>query len=692
MDIKRVLIGRPLANQEAPHQTIGKVVGLAVFASDALSSVAYATQEILVVLAGAAVLLGTAVFGISIPIAFAIVTLLVILTISYRQTIFAYPSGGGAYIVARDNLGELPAQIAGAALLTDYILTVSVSIASGTDQVASAIPALRPFQVELAVLAIVLMTVVNLRGVKESGRVFAIPTYFFITMMLITLGIGFVRFATGTLGQVEGVEMVEHTAQNLGIFLVLRAFSSGCAAVTGVEAISNGITAFREPRSRNAATTMAMMSAILGVMFIGITVLANRVHALPSETETIISQLGRVVFGDATLMYGLLIAATTVILIMAANTAFADFPRLCALHASDGFLPKQLTFRGSRLVFSWGIVVLAAASISLIVVFNASTTALIPLYAIGVFLSFTLSQAGMVVRWRRIGKLKPGEEVVVPNPHGEPSHLLHDRRWRTKQLVNAVGATMTFVVMCVFAVSKFADGAWITVILIPSLVFLFFRIHKHYKDVAHALSLSQRTVDPHPRNMLTIVMVDDVHAGTVQMVEFALSQGNPWMAIHLDDNPIKTARIKAKWVERMGRLNHELTIVPCPYRNLAGVAIDFVQQKLDEDPNRFVHVVMAQLIMDTWVAQALHANTAIAFTLALQNMERVALTNVGYQIHTPEGAPAQAPVVAAQSGAVASPGAVAAVGVAGSSGVTAAADVVASAGRPTSTDASPAGT
>lgn len=642
MDIKRVLIGRPLATHEAPHQTIGKAIGLAVFASDALSSTAYATQEILVVLAGAAALLGTAVFGYSIPIAIAIATLLAIVTISYRQTIFAYPNGGGAYIVARDNLGELPAQVAGSALLTDYILTVSVSIASGTDQVASAIPALRPFQVDVAVLAVVIMTVINLRGVKESGRVFAVPTYFFLAIMFLTLGIGFFRWISGTLGTVEGVEMVHHTAQNLSVFLILHAFSSGCTALTGVEAISNGITAFREPRAKNAAATMAAMSIILGGLFVGITVLANRIGAVPSETETIISQIGRTIYGSSPL-YGLVIAGTTVILIMAANTAYADFPRLCALQAGDGFLPRQLTFRGSRLVFSWGIVVLAAASIVLIVIFNAQTTRLIPLYAIGVFLSFTLSQLGMVVRWQKIGKLTPGEEVIVPNPHGALSTLRYDKYWRIKQAVNAFGAIMTFVVMCVFAVTKFADGAWVTVILIPTLVFIFLRIHRHYKDVAHALSLSQRVVNPHPRSVLAVVMVDDVHAGTVQMVEFAMSTGNPWIAVHLDDNPVKTEKIQAKWRERMGQLDHELIIVPCPFRNLAEVAVNFIRQKLDEDPNRFVNVIMGQLVMDTWLAQALHANTAIAFTLALQNMERVALTNIGYQIHKPEPLPAHEP-------------------------------------------------
>jgi amino acid transporter len=636
MNIKHVLIGRPLSNLEAPHQTISKTVGLAVFASDALSSVAYATEEILMVLAGAAVLVGTGVFGISIPIAMAIVTLLVILTISYRQTIFAYPGGGGAYIVSRDNLGEMPAQIAGAALLTDYILTVSVSIASGTDQVASAIPALRPFQVEVAVLAIVVMAIINLRGVKESGRVFAVPTYFFVAMVLLTLGIGFFRMATGTLGQVQGVEMVQHTAQNLGIFLVLRAFSSGCTALTGVEAISNGITAFKKPSSKNAAATMAVMSGILGIMFIGITLLANQVHALPSETETVISQLARVIYGNGTLLYSLMIGATTVILIMAANTAFADFPRLCALQAGDGFLPKQLTFKGSRLVFSWGIVVLAGAAIALMIIFNAHTSSLIPLYAIGVFLSFTLSQTGMVMRWRRIGRMKPGEEVIVPHGHGETTTISYDSKWRIKQIVNAIGGVMTFVVTCVFAVTKFRDGAWVTVILIPTLVFIFFRIHKHYKDVAHSLSLNQLKVDPHPRNALTVVMVDDVHAGTVQMVEFAMSEGNPWMAMHLDDNPAKTERIQQKWQERMGRLEHELTIVPCPYRNITEAAVNFIQEKLDEAPNRFVQVVMAQLVMDTWAAQALHANTSLGLTIALQRLERVVVTQVSYQIHKPD--------------------------------------------------------
>lgn len=625
-----LLIGRPLTTDEAAHQAIGKTVALAVFASDALSSVAYATQEILIVLASAAALVGAGVYGLSIPIAASIVLLLAILTISYRQTIFAYPGGGGAYIVARDNIGEAPAQIAGAALLTDYVLTVAVSISSGVDQVASAIPALKPFEAPIAAFTIIFMAIINLRGVKESGRVFAIPTYFFVTMMFITLIIGFFRYATGSLGAVSGVELVQHTAEPLGLLLILRAFSSGCTALTGVEAISNGISAFKEPKSKNAANTMLSMSAILGVTFLGITFLANRIGAVPSEVETVISQLGRTVFGNG-LMYGLVIASTTVILIMAANTSFADFPRLCALQAGDGFLPRQLTYRGSRLVFSWGIVGLATAAIVLVMAFNASTTALIPLYAIGVFLSFTLSQTGMVIRWQRISKLKPGETATVAH-----STIHYDKNWRPKQIINAIGAVLSFIVMLVFAYTKFSHGAWLTVIIIPTLVLIFFRIHKHYRDVAQMLSLSGRKVKPERHEAKMIVLVDDIHAGTVPMIEFAMSYGNNWTAVHIDDNKEKTAIIKAKWQERLGTLNHPLVTIPAPYRDLTGPIVNYVQDVLDKNPNCLVHIVMGQLIMDTWVAQALHANTSIRFKLALQHLPHVIMTDVAYSLHSDE--------------------------------------------------------
>jgi len=427
--LSRLLLGKPIATRDLEHQSINRIIGLAVFASDALSSTAYATEEILFILALAGT--SSAVLGISIPLSIAISILLIVVTISYRQTIYAYPNGGGAYIVARDNLGEVAAQIAGAALLTDYILTVAVSISAGVAQIASAFPVLLPYRVEMALLVLLIMTVVNLRGVKESGTIFAIPTYFFLGAMLLTLSVGMYKYFTGTLGVVTGVEMVESgTVQALTLFLILRAFSSGSAALTGIEAISNGITAFKEPRSRNAAITLQWMSGILITIFLSITFLSHQIVALPSESETVISQLGRVVFGNGSLLYLALVAGTALILPMAANTSYADFPRLAALHAGDGFLPRQLTFRGGRLVFNWGIVTLATMASLLVIVMDARTTALIPLYAIGVFLSFTISQTGMVVRLRKISRLKTGDKVK-----GLETVMEYDPRWRLKVVI-----------------------------------------------------------------------------------------------------------------------------------------------------------------------------------------------------------------------------------------------------------------
>ena len=638
-----LLFGRKLATEEAPHQTISKTVGLAVFASDALSSVAYATQEILIILA----LAGTAYFGLSIPIAFVIVGLLVILTISYRQTIFAYPGGGGAYIVAHDNLGNGPALTAGAALLTDYILTVAVSISSGVAQITSALPALYPFRVEIALALIALITIVNLRGVKESGTIFAVPTYLFVGTMLLMLGIGFWQQSSGQLATIPPPAVMEHTLAPLSILLVLRAFASGCTALTGVEAISNGIMAFKEPRSRNAAQTLIVMSTLLGVMFIGITVLANQVHVVAGENiqETVISQIARALYGLSP-MYYLTLAATTVILIMAANTSYADFPRLGALIAGDGFLPKQLTYRGRRLVFSWGIVGLALAASALIVVFTADTSRLIPLYAIGVFMSFTLSQTGMVVRWRRIGKMQPGEEREV---HG--AFMRYDPHWRAKQAVNGFGAFLTFVVMIIFAVAKFREGAWIVVIIIPALVFIFFRIHSHYQLVAKVLNTGSLfpSIRQHP--VKTLVMVDDVHAGTVHTINFAKSLGAPWTALHIAIDPEKSERVRQRWVERIGDEAY-LKIIPSPYRELTGPVHRYVEELMAEMNDGYIHVIVGHLVMDSLQGQALHQNAAITLNLALQDIRRVAVTTVAYQFSEEALAgrtlPAPAPSTSAQ--------------------------------------------
>ena len=625
-----MLIGRPLETRTLAHQVVSKKVGLAVFASDAISSTAYATEEILVILA----LAGASAFGLSVPIALAIAILLVIVTISYRQTIFAYPNGGGAYIVARENLGQTAALVAGSALLTDYVLTVAVSTSSGVAQIISAFPGLAPWRVAIAVGIIAFVTIINLRGVRESGVIFAIPTYFFLVMMGITLIVGFYRWATGTLGIVTGVEMVEGTLAPLTLFLILRAFSSGSTALTGIEAISNGITAFKEPKSRNAAATLTAMSSILIVLFLGITFLSRHIEALPSHQETIISQLVRTIFGEGSPLYLLAIAGTALILLMAANTSYADFPRLAALQAADGFLPRQLTYRGGRLVFSWGILALALAATVLVVILRASTTALIPLYAIGVFLSFTLSQTGMVIRARKIGRLQPGE-----TSKGIETDLEYDPNWRLHMLISGLGAVMTFVVMIIFAVTKFTSGAWFVIVLIPSLVLLFSRIHRHYQDVAQALSLENAVQPRMPsEEVVTVLLVDGVHMGTLEMVDFAKALGNPWRAVHVGVNPEKSETTKRKWEKYIGE--GELLILPSPYRHLLAPIREYVIGLLQANPRRIVHIVMGHLAMDSVFTQVLHQNSSLILNLGLTGLERVVVTIVPVQIYhdDPSGA------------------------------------------------------
>jgi amino acid transporter len=632
--LRRLVLGLPLPNHEMRHQTVGKFVGLAVFASDVLSSVAYATEEILIVLA----LAGAAFFGLSIPISIAISLLLAVLTVSYRQTIFAYPGGGGAYIVARDNLGEGPAQTAGAALLTDYILTVSVSIASGVAQMVSAFPSLAPWRVEIAVGIIMFMMLVNLRGVRESGTFFAVPTYFFIVMMLGMLGVGFYQLLTGQLQQVTGVHLETTALQPLTLFLLLRAFSSGAVAVTGTEAVSNGITAFREPKSRNAAATMAWMSLLIGTMFVGTTVLANRMHAIPVENETIISQLARTIYGPGA-FHLIVLAATTLILVLASNTSFADFPRLCALHAGDGFLPRQLTYRGNRLVFSWGIAALAAVSSLLVVVFRADVTRLIPLYAIGVFLSFTMSQVGMVVRWQKVRRLRPDEAVETKG-----SVLRFDPQWRIKQTINVVGALLTSAVVVVFAITKFAQGAWIVVILIPALVWTFFRIHHHYQEVRRRLSVSALQA-PVPVPIIHLVLIADVHAAALRQIQFVRSLGFRWVAVHVATSEEKAVEVQRKWQRFFPQ--DTLVILPSPIRDLVGPIRSYVERLRAEQPGAFIHVIVSQILMDNLVEQALHQNATVIFKMALQQIPMVAVTDVAYPL-TPR---APAPIIDVVPGA-----------------------------------------
>ncbi|KAF0108673.1 MAG: amino acid permease-associated region [Anaerolineaceae bacterium] len=631
---KRVLIGKPLSSDEAPHQTINKKVGLAVFASDALSSTAYATEAILEVLAFAVPLAGLAVLGYSVGVSLAIIFLLAVVTISYQQTIHAYPGGGGAYIVARDNLGELPAQVAGAALLTDYILTVSVSISSGVAQLASGFPALHPYRVEIAVVIVLLMMIVNLRGVKESGVTFAIPTYFFLGVTLVTIGVGFYKYFTGGLDAVTGVTPAAiEAARGVTLFLILHAFSSGCTALTGVEAISNGITAFKEPKSRNAATTLIWMSVILSVMFFGITFLSNQIGAQFSRTETIISQLGRTIWGTG-LMWYVMLGSTTLILIMAANTSFADFPRLGALHAGDGFLPRQLTFRGTRLVFSNGIAALAGFASLLVVVFKAETTALIPLYAIGVFLSFTLSQTGMAVRWWKSGHLKSNEEFVQ-----QGGIVRYDPQWKLKLAINGFGAILTVTVMIVFAVTKFLDGAWIVILLVPALVFIFFRIHHHYKDVAANLSLEDYGEAPRVQRNRVLLLISGVHRGVTHALRYARSFSNDITAVYVSTDPLEDEKLKKKWATWGDGVR--LHIIESPYRRLLEPLTAYIDQMADTlGPEEMLTVVVPQFIPQRGIYSGLHMNTAALLRKALLKQRDIVIMEVPYHLsrHEPEGA------------------------------------------------------
>ena len=619
-------IGRPLSTADASHQTIGKAVGLAVFASDALSSTAYATQEILVILAAA----GTLAFGIVVPISIAIVILLAIVTISYEQTIHAYPDGGGAYIVARDNLGEFPALIAGASLLTDYILTVSVSIASGVAQIVSAFPALYDYRVVLSVGFIMFVMLMNLRGVKESGTAFAIPTYFFVVLMFTAVGTGLFRlFVTNSLGTViDPPELLAHGVSAITPFLILHAFASGTTALTGVEAISNGITAFKEPRSKNAGITLVWMSLILGSLFLGISYLTKMIGAVPSESETVVSQLARTIFAGRGTLYLMLIGATTVILIMAANTAFADFPRLGALVAKDGFLPRQLTYRGSRLVYSRGIIALALIASVILIIFQASVTRLIPLYAIGVFLSFTLSQGGMALRWFKIGKLKPDEEKVE---RGSTLRFVKD--WPVKMIVNGFGAVCTAVVMMVFAITKFQDGAWVVLILIPILVAAFWLIHRHYNNLAKKLSLDNfGVIPPHAMRHRVIMPVSGVHQGTLAALRYARMLSDDVTAVHVVIEPADAEKVRAKW-ETWGE-GVRMVLLDSPYRLFIEPILGYISEIASKrQPGETITIVVPEFVSENRMTGALHTNTANILREQLKNQHGIVITNVPYHVH-----------------------------------------------------------
>jgi len=619
------LLGRPLPTADAPHEAIGKTVGLAVFSSDALSSTAYATQEMLMILA----LAGTAAFSLVFPISIAIVVLLALVTISYEQTIHAYPGGGGAYIVSRDNLGEFPSQVAGAALLMDYILTVAVSMSSGVAQIVSAFPALLPYNEAIAIALVALVMVINLRGVRESGTVVAVPTFYFMAVMYLTVGVAIVRHLAGTLGTVTDPPPLHHAGDQLvpiSLFLLLHAFSSGTTALTGVEAISNGIPAFKEPRSRNAGITLLWMSVILGSLFLGIGYLAGPIGAVPSEVETVISQLARTAYGGRGALYLATIAGTALILVMAANTAYAGFPRLAALQAEDRFLPRQLTYRGSRLVYSRGIVVLALVASALIWMFDASVTGLIPLYAIGVFLSFTLSQAGMSRRWIKAGRLAPGEERQERG-----STLRHDPRWRLKAIVNAAGAAITAVVTLIFAVTKFEDGAWVVILIIPALVAGFYAVHRHYSSLAARLSLDDFGPPARVDRHRVILPISGVHRGVVAGLRYARALSEDVTAVYVSTDAADAAAVQKKW--GLWGAGVRLVVLSSPYRLLVEPIVAYIKEiAARRQANEVITVVVPQFVPSRHWHNLLHAQTAVMLRLALLFERGIVITSVPYQV------------------------------------------------------------
>ncbi|MGC8855154.1 MAG: APC family permease, partial [Halothiobacillaceae bacterium] len=485
-----------------------------------------------------------------------------------------------------------------------------------------------PLRVEISVAMIALIMVINLRGVKESGRAFALPTYFFVTMMYATVGIGLFRYFTGSLGQVLNPPALEaaHDALTITPFLILHAFSSGTAALTGVEAISNGITAFREPRSRNAGITLIWMSSILGSLFLAISFLVSRIGATPSEAETVISQLARTVYDGRGLFYLATIASTTLILLMAANTSFADFPRLSALMAQDGFLPKQLTYKGSRLVFSRGIAALALVAALLVIVFQASVTGLIPLYAIGVFLAFTLSQAGMAHRWWRVGHLKPDQKVQERG-----STLRFEPGWQLKMVINGVGAVATLIVMFVFATTKFRDGAWVIVILIPVLVLIFFYIHSHYRRLAKQLSLERYDAPSRRGRHRVILPIGGVHRGSLAALAYARALSPDVTAVYVSLDPAEAEVVRQKW-EMWGE-GVRLVILNSPYRLLIEPLLSYIHMiETHRQPNETISIIVPHFVPKHWWDNALHAQTAFMLRMALMFKRGIVITEVPYQV------------------------------------------------------------
>lgn len=598
--LKRVLVGKPIHTKHAHHERLPKIFALPVFASDALSSVAYATEQIMVQLLFA----GVAAFSLTMPISLAIVGLLIVVAMSYNQTIHAYPMGGGSYRVSTDNLGSMAGRIAGASLLIDYILTVSVSVSAGVAAIISMAPILHPYIVHMGVLAITIVGLLNLRGAKESGLVFAIPTFSFILLIVTMILWGLIK---GGAPGVSPVPVPSHAGSHeMGLFLILRAFAAGCTALTGVEAISDGVQAFKPPEAKNASQTLAWMAVILCSMFLGISALAHMYPIMPMAEQTpgymtIIAQISTQIFPHW--LFVALQVATALILILAANTAFADFPRLSSFIARDGYLPRQLSSVGDRLVFQNGIILLSLLAIGLIVLFKGETSRLIPLYAVGVFTSFTLSQAGMVVMLRK----------------------KKERLW--KMAISALGCAVTFVVMVIILATKFQEGAYLIVVALAILLTIFWAIRRHYDYLARELSV---TPDDKVREVKTtiLLLVPRLHRGILKGISYAKAMSKDVRAIHVTLDPNSLGQVKADW-NRFGA-DIPLVILDSPYRSLIEPVIDYIDQTIAEDPNMMITVIVPQAVPKYVWQSLLHNNAAVPLKLALSSRRNVVITNVRY--------------------------------------------------------------
>ncbi|HJV09333.1 MAG TPA: APC family permease, partial [Acidimicrobiales bacterium] len=611
---KRLLVGRPIATSELEHQRLRKLVALPTFSSDALSSTAYATEEILFVVAagGSSLALGLSRL---VPISIIVAVLLTIVVLSYRQTIYAYPQGGSSYVVSRENLGSRASLVAGASILVDYVLTVAVSISAGVAAIVS-LPAFRSWtdqRVTIGLCLIGLITLANLRGMKESGTIFAFPTYLYVVTVASMVLYGLYKiYVADNIGQIpfdpEVAEIQREAGGSLGLFLLLRGFSSGAVALTGVEAISDGVPAFRKPQSRNAAITMMAMAGILGSLFFGVSVLAHHIHPVPSHDETVISQIGRTVFGEGPI-YVILQLATVAILTLAANTAYADFPRLSSIIARDGYLPRYLGNRGDRLVFSNGIIILAIAASALIIAFGGITTALIPLYAVGVFTSFTLSQTGMVVHHRRTRE--PG--------------------WKMGMAISALGAFATFVVLLIVAITKFTRGAWVPLVVVPAIIALFSAIKRHYTRVSEALEIRPEEVRPQPFNHTVVVLVGRVHRGVIQALGYARSlRPQHLVALYISHEDDDREAIQRQWQE-FG-INVDLEIVHSKYRELSAPVIEYLDELDQRWNNDTITVVVPEFVVGKWYEHLLHNQSALMLKARLLFRSGTVVTSVPYHV------------------------------------------------------------